>query len=176
MLVVDVFSESCGDDLLHVVPITAEMLPAVREARSRISHKSWNMYALGRNIHLNEVTKHRPLRPGDEGRVYYALIIDGEIVGLSDHYYNVGVWSENLNVNGGLVVLDEHQRKGIATSYAKISVRIAKYMGVQFFNGETRKDSPMHKIRARDGWEVLETFKRHGEDWVRIRLALDIKT
>ena len=169
----DIFSEPCKDGLLQVVRVDLENLEAVREARKHISDESWKLYTANdpKFNELERMARKPPPKPGDRGTVFFAMTINGEIVGLSNHYYFDSEW-ENYCVRGGLIVLDKHQRRGIATAYSKISVRMARHMGVICFYGQTRQNSPMHKLRKRQGWEMKQTFKKHGEDWINIRLKL----
>ena len=170
----NIFSEPCGDGLLQVMPITVENIEEACKAKDRISDESWELYVSGNQqlVTLERVVQRPPLRPGDTGTVFFAMLLNGKIVGLSNHHYYESLWGGNYCVCGGLVVLDKYQRRGIGTAYSHISVRIAKYMGAKFFYGETRTNSPMHLMRKRQGWEILESFKRFGTDWIKIRLAL----
>jgi len=168
-----VFSESCGDDVLYVAQVTLENLEEARAARRRISDESWHLYTNGdpRFDKLEEIARVQP-RPGHRGYVFYVMTLDGEIVGLSNHYYYESAF-ENYVVHGGLVVLDEYQRRGIATAYSHISVRIAKSMGAICFYGQTRVGSPMYKLRMRQGWQQTGVHNtRDGESFANIRLML----
>lgn len=170
-----VFSEPCGDSILYVTQITQENLELALEAKSRISEESWELYVSGSPEFdaVYRVVKRRPLEPNGTGNTFFIMVLNDEVVGLSNHnYYTPDYGGDFRCVIGGLVILDEHQRKGIGTAYSHISVRIARYMGAKFFLGETRLNSPMHLLRKRQGWQEKGTFERGGEDWVKIQFTL----
>jgi len=169
----DPYNHPYGDTRLHVVPITSDNLATALEARKHISHESWWLYTSGDTTFnkIQTVAHAPPLKPRQPGHIFYLIQLNDETVGLSNHYYYKDADGQHC-VRGGLVILDQHQRKGIGTAYSHISVKIARHMGAHTFHGQTRVESPMHKLRKRQGWKMGTTFKHHGTEYINISLKL----
>jgi len=158
---------------LTVEPVTPQNIQQLRETRKQFTKKNWRLYTNHDPILAETMRRgitHTP-EPGETGQRFYLIKLDGVTVGISNHtYYREG---NRYCVRGGLIILDQYQRRGIATTYSHLSVRIATDMGAQWFHGQTRKHSPMHRVRHRQGWTTTEEFRHpHGERFVNIKKQL----
>jgi len=162
-----------NDTTLEVIPVDKHNLHIALEARKHISHESWWLYTSG-DTTFNLITytaSKPPLNPNEQGHIFYIILLDDEVVSLSNHYYYKDPSGQPC-VRGGLVILDKHQRQGIGTTYSHTSVQIARHMGAHTFHGQTRVESPMHKLRKRQGWKMGTTFKKRGTEYINISLTL----
>jgi len=159
----NVFYARLGERMFIVRQPTAVDRPLILEALKLASEYTVLRYPRLIWRHSEGVCHMPYFKPLTKGFVYFMMILDGKVVGFSNHTYwvlgektqrqmwfpvPVGSFCGNVE----LCVLDPYQRQGVASVYAKVSEYIAKHNGANFIMGETYKKGGMLNIRMRDGW------------------------